>query len=133
MAPAGPARAGRRTRPAPRPRAGASVSASTSSRYVRFRRAQARDGVTAEAPLTLWTPHSRRARAPEVIGAAHQALGQEATGALGVAAAEGRLEERVVEHIALRAAAAQLDDPRPQRLDARDGARVIAGGEGVQA
>jgi len=48
-----------------------------------------------------------------MIATPRQTLGQVAAGALGVAGAEARFEERVVEDVALRAAAAELDDPWP--------------------
>src|SRR5262245_52195664 len=75
----------------------------------------------------------RDACQPGMVAAAREPLGQVAAGALGVTAAEARLEQRVVKHVALRAAAAQLDDARPQRLDLRNGRRVIALRERVQA
>ena len=67
-----------------------------------------------------------------LVGTPRDALGQEAAGPLGVARPERGLEQRVVEHVALGAAAAELDDARPQRLDPRHAPRVIGGREGVQ-
>jgi hypothetical protein len=78
--------------------------AATSSSATRARRS-GRERVTGRSGV------SGGAAAPEVIGAARDALGQEAAGALGVTRPEGGLEQGVVEDIALGAAAAQLDDP----------------------
>src|SRR5687767_15384201 len=76
---------------------------------------------------------SRRARQPEVIAAASEALGEIAAGALRIAGAEARLEQRVVEDVALRAGSPELDDPGTQRLDPLDRAAVVTGREGVDA
>src|SRR5262249_26157142 len=74
----------------------------------------------------------RDAGQPGMIATAREPLGQVAAGALGVAGAEARFEECVVEDVALRAAASQLDDTGPERLDLRDRRRVLALGERVQ-
>jgi len=49
-----------------------------------------------------------------VVGPALHALGEQALRALGVAGTEARLEEGVVEDVALSAAPADLDDPRSE-------------------
>jgi hypothetical protein len=59
--------------------------------------------------------------APEVVGAAGDALGQEPLRALHVLGPEAGLQQRVVEDVALGAAAAELDEARAQRLELRDG------------
>src|SRR5262249_10305708 len=77
-------------------------------------------------------PTLRDARRPGMIATARKPLGQIAAGTLRVAGAKARFEERVVEDVALRAAAAQLDDTRPERLDLRDRRRVLGLSERVQ-
>src|SRR5687768_3098756 len=57
---------------------------------------------------------------PEVVGPARNALGEQRLGAGHVARAEARLEQGVVEDVALRAAAADLHDARAHGLDAVD-------------
>src|SRR5688572_2032875 len=83
--------------------------------------------------VTAGTRLRRAASQPEMVAPTCETLGQVPAGALGVAGAEGGLEQGVVEDVALRPGAAQLDDPRPQRLDALDGAAIIARRKRVQA
>ena len=49
-----------------------------------------------------------------MVRATCDALGQEPRGAIAVAGPEARLEQRVVEDVALGAAPAELDEPRTE-------------------
>src|SRR2546429_5984057 len=68
-----------------------------------------------------------------MVAAVREALGQVPAGALGVAGAEARLEQRVVEDVALGAAAAELDDAGPYRLQPPIVLAGTALGERLQA
>src|SRR5262249_34247272 len=85
------------------------------------------------SPSMPWGILLRDARQPGMIAAAREPLREIAAGARGIAGPEARLEQRVVEDVALRPAAAQLDDARAQRIDLFDRRRVLALRERVQA
>src|SRR5262249_35463419 len=103
------------------PCAGASREAQPTGISVRTARSAASGGA------------GRGSRLPEAIGSSRDAMGQQALGPIRVPRPEACLEQRVVEHVALGAAAAELDDARGQRLEPLDRAPVVARGECMNA